>query len=506
MSEHLRAFVVIAVLSVMSFIVLHRPVVAMGMEDEDFRRRRNLWLAVTAVAFLSSNFWIFILIASALLLFARKERNPFALYVFLLFAIPPLEAALPGLGIVNKLFELSFPRLLALLVLLPFALRRREPGTPGYGKHVADWLVLAYLVLQLALHYRAESLTHTLRTGFNMYLDAFLPYYVASRSMRTSRDIRDVLLSLVVSVLVLVPVAAFEFVKHWLLYAALPGAMGVEFDAGRYLGRAGDLRAVATAGHSIVLGYVMAIALLLHFGLRHSNPLPRAWALGLAALGVGLMVTVSRGPWVGAAVGVLAMTLASRQPGQRLLRLLLVAVAAAAVLAVTPWGDRMLQYLPFVGDIDNRNVTYRQRLFEISIQVMAMEPWFGSPYFMYAEPMQELRSGHLIDIVNTYLLVGLRYGYVGLAMFCAVFGVALWSVIAALRRQPVEDTERFTQGQAILGMLFAVLVTITTASDISFIPLMYWCAAGLAIGYGQLVASETRPERAPRRHFAMGSP
>ena len=89
MSEHLRAFVVIAVLSVMSFIVLHRPVVAMGMEDEDFRRRRNLWLAVTALAFLSSNFWIFMLIAGSLLLFARKERNPFALYLFLLFAVPP---------------------------------------------------------------------------------------------------------------------------------------------------------------------------------------------------------------------------------------------------------------------------------------------------------------------------------------------------------------------------------------------------------------------------------
>ena len=65
MSEHLRAFVVIAVLSVMSFLVLHRPVVAMGMEDEDFRRRRNLWLAVTALAFLSSNFWIFILSRAA---------------------------------------------------------------------------------------------------------------------------------------------------------------------------------------------------------------------------------------------------------------------------------------------------------------------------------------------------------------------------------------------------------------------------------------------------------
>jgi len=90
MSEHLRAFVVVAILSALSFLVMRRPVVAMGMADEDFRRRRNLWLAVTALAFLSTNFWIFMLIAaSLLLLFARKDRNPFALYLFLLCAIPP---------------------------------------------------------------------------------------------------------------------------------------------------------------------------------------------------------------------------------------------------------------------------------------------------------------------------------------------------------------------------------------------------------------------------------
>src|SRR6185295_14777190 len=183
MSEHLRAFVVIAVLSVLSFVVLRRPVVAMGMAEEDFRRRRNLWLGVTAAAFLAGNFWIFVLVAASLLLFARKERNPFALYIFLLFVLPPFAVALPGLGIVNKLFELSFPRLLALLVLLPFALRRREPGVPGFGKHAVDWLVLAFMVLQVVLHYRGDTFTNTLRTGFFLFLDAYLPYYVASRSV-----------------------------------------------------------------------------------------------------------------------------------------------------------------------------------------------------------------------------------------------------------------------------------------------------------------------------------
>jgi len=32
-----------------------------------------------------------------------------------------------------------------------------------------------------------------------------------------------------------------------------------------------------------------------------------------------------------------------------------------------------------------------------------------------------------------------------------------------------------------------------------------WSTVGLAIGYGNLVASEAAPERVPRRFFAMGS-
>lgn len=504
MPEHLRAFVVVAVLSALSFIVLRRPALAMGMAEEDFKRRRNLWLAVTALLFLSPNFWIFILGAASLLLFTRRERNPFALYVFLLFAVPPFASALPGLGIVNKLFELNFPRLLSLLVLLPLVLRPRDPDTPGFGKVGADWLVVAYLLLEMVLHYRADSFTNTLRTGFNEVLDVFLPYFAASRALHSTRNVRDILLSLVVGALVLVPIAAFEFAKHWLLYAALPDALGVTWGGGSYLGRGGALRAVVTAGHSIVLGYVMAIALLLHFGLRHGNPLPKAWAAGLAALAVGLIATVSRGPWVGAAAGIVAMTLASRQPGRRVARLIVPALVGGAALMLSPWGDKVLAYLPFVGTIDTANVSYRQQLFEISMKVIAMEPWFGSPYFMYTEPMQELRIGNLIDIVNTYLLVALRYGYVGLAIFCAAPLAALWSVAVALRRQANEDTERFGQGQALLGMLVAVLVTLATSSDTSFIPILFWSCTGLAIGYGRLVASEAEPERVTRRHFALG--
>ena len=98
MSEHHRAFVVILVLSLTMFALVRKPAVALGMEEADFARRRNLWLAATAAAFLAYNFWIFVLVIGALLLFsARKDSNPLALYLFLLFATLMAERGWGGL-------------------------------------------------------------------------------------------------------------------------------------------------------------------------------------------------------------------------------------------------------------------------------------------------------------------------------------------------------------------------------------------------------------------------
>ena len=249
MPEHIRALVVILGLSAFTFLIAHEPAVSLGMTSGDFKRRRNLWLAATLVAFVASNFWVFVVAMVALLAVTRgKERNPLALYFFLLFVVPPFTAALPGLGVINQFFELSFPRILSLLVLLPCALVLwRQQETRRFGGHPADWLLLGYLALQAALQFGTNTFTNTLRSGFYSYLDAFLPYYVASRSLRNMDDFRDALLSFAMAVMLMAPIAAFEFLKHWLLYSALPSSLGMQWDSGVYVVRGDSLRAVASA-------------------------------------------------------------------------------------------------------------------------------------------------------------------------------------------------------------------------------------------------------------------
>ncbi len=506
MAEYQRAFIVILILSGITFALIRKPAMAMGMAPDDFSRRRNVWLLATAVAFLAHSFWVFTIALVPVLLYARaKERNPFAFYLFVLFAVPPFGAALSGLGIVNQLFQLSYPRLLSLLILLPWALQTRHSDAPAFGKLLADWLVGGYVLLQLYQQWQVDTATNTMRYGFYAFLDVLLPFYVASRSLASVAAIRDALLSLVIAAVLMAPIAVFEFGKHWLLYSSLPDALGMDWDGGSYLGRGATLRAVVTTGHSIALGYVMMIAIMLHLSLRRVVPQSRIWLFMMGALAAGSIASVSRGPWVGVLCGAIVFAASGPNPGTRLLKLGGALVAIGAVALVLPGGSSLIAYLPFVGGVDNNNVEFRQRLFELSMLVISQNPILGSPHFAHAAPLQELRNGGLIDIVNTYLLVALQSGYVGLSLFVGVFACAGLSIIAALKLHTDREAESFQQGRALLSALGAIMVAIAAASPVGFVPLMYWCVLGVGLGYAGLLRKAVPANRTAASPLAMRS-
>src|ERR1700740_2890467 len=115
MPEHLRTLVVILLLASAIFAAARPLACAAAMKDEDFARRRNAWFALTLAAFLAHNFWIFMIFASALLLWAvLAESNKLALYFFLLFAVPAMDAEIPGFGVVEHFFAIDYLRLLSL--------------------------------------------------------------------------------------------------------------------------------------------------------------------------------------------------------------------------------------------------------------------------------------------------------------------------------------------------------------------------------------------------------
>ena len=231
MPEHLRALAYILVMASGVFWILRRPLTARAMSIPDFDRRRNLWFALTLIAFFSYSFWIYLLLAAVVLVFAsRRDPNPVALFVSVMFVVPLFSVQVPGFGLVNYLVEMDHLRLLALVILFPAAVRllaRSEPA-PVTTRRV-DWLLGAYCVYVFASHATVSSITGLMRQAFATGVDVWLPYYVVTRSVRTKDQLLDACAAFVMPLAVMGVIALFESARGWLLYESLraPHAAGL---------------------------------------------------------------------------------------------------------------------------------------------------------------------------------------------------------------------------------------------------------------------------------------
>ena len=499
MSEHLRALVVILLIAG-SVMVITRPILTVWMTLGDFNRRRNAWLGVTLLAFLSHNFWVF-LAGSSLVLWTsyRVERNVPALFWLLLFVVPPVDAPIPGFGLINFLFDLSFQRLLALVVLLPAALQLwRSKESKRLGSTWPDRFLLAYLALSAVLSLRNASATQGMREAFYLVLEVLLPYYVFSRGLTQLTRIKEAMSALVWATVLLAALGMFEFAKSWLLYTALPRAWGVDFAAG-YLSRDGLLRASATTGQAIVLGYSVAVGLGCYLALSKEVPSKAMRLAGWATMVGGLLAPLSRGPWVGAAVMAMGYLFTGPRGVRRVLTLTFAGLAAIPLLSLFPFGKRLVGMLPFLGDIETENINYRERLFENALILVDRNFWLGT--YDYRERLADMgmvQGQGIVDVVNTYVRVALEHGVLGLLLFSLFFAAVVLQLHRATKRwnrhtRNAEDDMQRT-GRALLASLVGLLAMIATVSSISFIPWIYWTVAGAAAAYADVVNRSLKSE------------
>jgi O-antigen ligase len=480
MPLNIRAFIVVIVVAVIVFAIMAKPAQAI-IPAADFRRWRNLWLAITSTAFLVGNFWVLMFVTGLFVLATQtREITKPALYWLLLCVIPVTARQIPGFGLINYLFELNMPRLLALVILLPaliFAGNKRSQKT---GKSPGpDNLIILFFLLSAALSFRGTTPTDAMRDIAMMFLGIILPYFAFSRNLASRTDIERTMMAFLLPMFVLGILGGFEAAKTWKLYS-LPDISG----SGTYLRRAGTLRAVTSTGNSIVFGYTMMIAIgfLLPLASRYLTRMQSFMAFG--ALGMGLLSSLSRGPWVGAVILLVLYISSGRNAAKKLVTMGFAGIMLLPFLALTPFWQKVVNLIPFIGTIETENIDYRQRLFEQSWIVINRNPWFGSVDYLSTPEMQAMIQGQgIIDLVNTYIQVALEFGFVGLFLFVSFFCLVLIRLRTAYRSLPPEETEMIQIGRAIFAILVAVLVTIATVSKISIIPYLYWSLSGLAVAY-----------------------
>lgn len=508
MPEHFRALIVVLAAAIPVFWLAQSPICNARITTEDeYKRDRNVWLGATFIVFLSHNFWLYSA-GMALLGWRASQRhpNPLALYCLLLFVAPPFQLQIPGVGPIDHIIAIDHYRILNLSILAPFALElRKSTSERGPRTRAVDVFVFGLLLWMAIVQVINDSITGTVRAWFYLVVDIALPYYVASRALRTSQDFSRVASSLVLAGSIVGLLSCFEWARFWLVYESLRSPLGMPAGLPMYLlrGDGGPLRANVSLGNAIVLGYVLAMTLAMLLALyKRLEPRWKA-KVALAAIVAGLIGSVSRGPWLGAAFALLVFIVTGPGVGKRVAMLIFGGGAAIGALLLSPFGDTIISYLPFVGSVETGSVDYRSRLFDVSMQVFWQSPWVGDFYYLRNPIMEQMRQGQgIIDMVNTYLQIAMPYGFIGLFLFAGAFATGLLQVWKTRRLVSApEDAAVETFGRALFAGLLGALLTIGTVSSIGVIPTMYWLLLGCCVSYRRAFGL-----RAPQRQAVRSTP
>lgn len=487
-----------------------RPIADIFGSQTNLRRDQAIWIFITVFAFLVPNYYL-VLLACVITCVRQSSRhdNATALYFILLLVLPSLDHYLPE-G--NPKIFINQGRIYGAALLFPAALQLRRRSESSSGLSGIDWLVIIYILWISLISAINVPFTQACKDTVYLLIDTWLPYFVASRSLRGLEQFHRFGASVVVFAAIIGLIGLFESVWHWILYSQLSATLGATLLPYNARGSSDLLRGVATMG-SIPLGYTMMIAIGFIFLLwpRISSNQSR-FALLFAILG-GLLGSLSRGPWVGVAAVLILVVVLGPGASKRIFYGLFGVGAAFLVLLLSPYGRDILDLLPFVGTAETGNVDYRSRLLTVSIEVFKETPIVGNYQYLKHPLMKQMIQGEgIVDVVNTYLQLALPFGGIGLAIFVFIFLTGLRRVWRS-RQLNIKNPDIERLGRTIIATVTGVLVVISTVSSGSVIAALYWVLAGACDAFARtfgsnesFVTPSARPVLTQNHHHKRQAP
>lgn len=400
--------------------------------------------------------------AVALLVFRASPRATMVVWTLVLFFVPIWVGV--SLGIVWSAITLMT------IAAIAASVTDVRLGAIDVLVAVFALLVLVQLALQLS----------TLSASVIAVLEWLVPY-VWGRLVLARVPGLDIARILAAAATVAAVLALIEFATGRNAFVALPGP-GNAAEWARLQPRAGFLRAEGAFGHSIALGAALAMSTPFVLVARWR---PWATALSLVVIVGAVVVTFSR-------IGLVALALtlalsAALLPGvRRSVRWLVVLGGAVAVGVVVPFlgavfadaGDEA------AGSADSRSG---------QLALLSQLRPFGSAGDWSGRMVDGVYFGEYADSIDsTLLLVGLRFGWVPLA----VLALVLLAIALGALRSP-NPAALAVAGQ-LPGLVAVALIT--------QFGMLLWFLAGLAVAWRLRDLDEAELARPPLRLPATRPP
>lgn len=236
--------------------------------------------------------------------------------------------------------------------------------------------------------------------------------------------------------------------------------------------RSGLSRAEGAFGHSIALGTTLAMAAVLTLDAK----LPRVTRLILIAVMIGAIgVTLSRGALICLFLGLVLALFFLPHPRVHELRVALAAVLVSAVVIGAPI---VLGVFTGAGAEARDSAEYRGDLTNLTSSI----EWIGRSPAFQSSADGTLYVGGFKSIDNQFLIFGLSFGWLTVAMVVCLLAFAAYAVLSGRGTPPTV---------AMLAQVPALL----TVALITQYAVFFWFMFGLAAGAEQL---RTRDRRTPK--------
>lgn len=363
--------------------------------------------------------------------------------------------------------------------------------SPALGVLAFAMMAVACFVAGLG---HAPLTANVLRRFFEVIL-GILFFFVVVNAVRTPQSLRSIVLAIILAASAAAAIGIFLYILPQPLAIRILSALRVvRYPSGpdvlRFIEDNPDLplRAISTSVDPNVLGGALIFATTITVAqLLGRNPvLPRPWlALAAALMGVCLILTFSRGSFVGlaAALGMLGLL--------RHRRLLWVGLLALGVMALLPPAQVYIAH--FISGIRGEDLATQMRFGEYkdALILISRHPWLGVGFAGTPE------VDTYLGVSNVYLLIAEEMGVIGVALFLGTLGTLLGTFFSVRRRLPADSPlEPIIYGTslAILGGLVGGLFD-HYLFNLAFphATVLLWMTAGLSAAAMHLAKTEGTP-------------
>jgi hypothetical protein len=371
------------------------------------------WIAIIWILYLLPFHPFSLILAAATLRFSHRQVRayPLVTLVFLVLTIPSLERRIAGVGGIDSLIFFGWPMALSLAIVF---LARPSPGRWADFSRSARWLYVLFFLFIFLLSYRGTSFTDGMRTALNYLALFFLTAGVVYRA-RGEEWIAGVVYAVIAVGLLTAFISIFESVRGWLLFVQLLDAYGTSesHNISLYKYRGGMLRSLVAQGN-LQTGLILSTSLIALVLARRQLANFYVFYLLFGILAAGLLFTFSRGP-VLVGCGIILVFELFRSRSASIPRMAVFFGVLYGVLVLTGVVDILQSMFQIKDDF---NFNYRVRLFDESVDVILSNFLLGTEHFMAVLAGRGLVQGEgIVDIVNTYLQIGLAYGGIALGVY-----------------------------------------------------------------------------------------